>query len=656
MAISTFAGNDVREGIISRADALSLSLNEDKIRDIISKRITGGEAFYNSEKESGLNLKAVREENEKRWLNKNREVSKEDLYDFQCDYRDNRIFVSVETLTANMVSRIPMPEVVEANDTPASRELADNYSKVLFRKAQDVFLKGKLQMIARHLLIGYRVGIMKIGWDFDAGRLVNGEFTGDIFVNYIRPHKIICDAYAEDPDNIPLIAESLSGTLEEFGLQFPKKKDALFKAVGAREGKRGMATRISPYEVWFSFYDDDGIKREGVCWKYGNVILDYGLNPNFNYEEDEGKSNFFPQPRKPYVFFNFLRLGKWIYDDTSLTEQAANQQDVLEKRGRQIVENADQANATRVFNIMMVNAKDAQKYTGDPNQNILAKGNVREAFARVPAPSLPRYVVEDKLDARREIDNIFGTHAPLRGEKTASPTLGQEVMSQQADIGRVVTLGEAMEKGAGQVFQHMTQIFKVFATKEHIVRYLGEETGSTTFINFSRDKIEDGIEIRVLPGSMKAEDKTTDKTEAVELAKIGGRIDPLSFFEKWHSDKPLEKAKRLFYFMFMPDRYAQEVLKIGEGGGDQEAMQTIQRINSGESVPPKENPTKEYLAYYNQFIKSPAFKELDSEVQRLHIAHLRGTVESAKSGLKEPTGEEKERPGLMERIRGLFKK
>ena len=646
----TFANPENREEVLSRADALSLSLTEEKIIEIIGKRVDNGEKFWNEK----LNLKKVRDDNEKRWLNLNFEVGENALYDYQVPYKDNRIFVSVETLASNIVSRLPTPEVIEAQDTDASRELASNYSKVLIQTTKENFLKAHLQMVARHLLMGYRLGVMKLSWDFNGGRLKeDGSYTGDVALNFVRPHKIIIDEEAENPDDVPLIAESLSKTVEELGYQFPDKKDELMTIAGKSMGtKVNMGSRLGYKEIWFSFYDDKGNKQEGVCWKYNKLLLDYGINPYYNYENSD-KSNFLEKPEKPYVFFNFLRIGRWVFDDTSLTEQAAVMQDILEKRGRQIVEDADQAEAAKVFNTLQIDAGAAEKYVGDPRQNILVKGDVRTAFARVPAPTLPSYVYQDKVDARQEIDNIFGTHAPIRGEKTASPTLGQEVMSQRSDLGRTATLVESMETGATKVYKHITQLYKVFAKEEHIRRYVGDE-GQTTFINFSGDKIEDGIQIFVQAGSMQEQDKLTDRNEAVELAKIGGRIDPLSFAEKWHIDKPREFATRLFYFLFMPDKYAAEVLKIGQSGGDQDAMQAIQRIQAGENVPPPQNPTKEYLAYFNQFIQSPAFKQLDPEVQRMMVEHIRATVDTAKQGLGQKQEGQGGQGGIIGAVKGIF--
>jgi len=648
----TLAGQ-IQEGIISEADAMSLSLSEDRVLEIIGKRIENGKTFWNKT----YDLDTVRDKNEKRWLNKNLEVSEEELYDWEPEYPDNRIFLSVETLVSNVVSKIPVPEVVEAQDSDASRELASDFGKVLFRKAEDLHLKGALQMVGRHLIMGYRLGVIKATWDFNGGRLnSNGNFSGDADIHFVRPQKIILDEEAENPMDVPLIAENMHKTVEELGFLFPDKKDDLLSAAGRAEGKGvRMGTKLGYYETYFSFLNTKGLRQEGICWKYNQVLLDWGINPHFNYTDTPDKSNFFPSPRKPYVLFNFLREGRYALDDTSLTEQAAGQQDTLERLGRIVIGNAEKNASTNVFNTMMVKASDAQKYTGNPRDNILAKGDSRAAFTRVPPQQVPRYIPEMMFDARNEIDNIYGTHAPLRGEKSASKTLGQDVMSQRSDLGRTATLTEAIETGATEVYRHLAQLYKVFASAEHVIQYIGQDVGQTVFINFSQDKIEDGIQIRINQGSMSPDDKLTDRNEAVELAKIGGRIDPLTFAEKWHIDRPREFATRLFYFLFMPDKYASEVLQIGGSGGDQEAMSAIQRLAAGENVPPPQNPTKEYVAYLNQFIQSPAFGQSSPEVQALMVEHIRATVTNAKAGLGQGDAQPAQSGGgIIDKVKGVF--
>ena len=622
---TSLSSMDQSEGVIGSGESLNLDLNEELVNRVIANRIEDGKAFYDGK----LNLTKVREDNEKRWMGKNREVAGQRNYDYQVPYEDNRIFVSVETLAASLVPRIPTPEVTAAQDTNASRELAENYEKVLQRTAEDEMMKPKLRMIVRHILMGYRCGVAKMSWDFDKGtRGENDIPLGGVKMDFVRPHKIVVDKDATDPFDIPLIAENITCSLEDLIRKFPDKKDKILSRYSNE--KIDLGKPISYWEVWFTYFDSKGKKSEGIAWKMQDMILGYGKNPYFKYDGN----NFFDSPVKPYVFFNFLRIGRWVFDDTSLTEQAAPLQDILNKRGHQIVDNADQANTAKVFNTEMIDAKDAEKYTGDPNDNILVAGDVRTAFARVPAPNLPSYVLQDKYDARSEIDNVFGTHAPIRGEKSSSPTLGQEVISQRADLSRTASLSEAIEEGSTRVYQIMTQLYKVFAKKEHIIKHTGED-GHIAFIKFSNDKIEDGVEIRVRAGSLEPEDKTTDRNEAVDLAKTGKIIDPLTFAEKWHVDKPIEAAKRSFYFMFAPDKYATEILKIGQPEGTDEALKTIGKINAGEFVPGKKDATPQYLQAYGQFVQAPEFKQLDPEVQRMHVIHLRETSDIVKENMKE---------------------
>jgi len=658
----------LKEGESFDSESILLNLKEDDIKRIIEARINSANAFY----EKHLKLKEIREKNERRWLNENFEVSnRDDLYDFQLPWRDNRIFLSIETVSSSVAGKIPVPVVTEAFNTEASRELANNLGKVLFNRADKIHLKGKLQMVVRHLLIGYRVGVAKYFWDFNAGQLVNGEHNGDVDVHSVRPQNIVfeADTSINEETDIPFISETMTATIQELILRFPKKKQELLArhSLGDNPPKEKLGKKIGYSENWFTFFDAQGTKNEGLTWKTGPIILDAGMNPYYNYEGD--KSNYFDSPQKPYVLFNSLQLGRWIYDDSSLTEQAASQQDNLEKRGQQIVDNADQAQASRVWNTLMITPKEIDKYISDPKQNIMVKGPVGDAFARITSPALPSYVLKDKDDARMEIDNIFGTHAPIRGESSNAPTLGQEVLSQRSDLGRTATLIENVEKGATRVFEGMIQLYKVFATEKHISKHTGAD-GQTAFLEFVNDQIEDGIEIKIQAGSMKPDDKTADKTEAIELAKIGNRIDPLTFAEKWHMPNPKEFATRLVTFLWTPDRYMKDVLGIDIGGeADQDAMATIEKINSGENVPPKENASKEYLAQYEAFIRSPAFKQLDPEVRQLHMVHLRETIQLAKQALAggkpentgptaQPAGPETTSPGggAGNFVRGLANK
>jgi len=643
MTSLTGISDERQEGELLQNDALSLGMSDGDIARAIGNRVEASEAFWNKE----IDLDKVRDENEKFWLGTYFDSSK--LHDFQVPYKDNRIFTSIETLIPLAVAKAPQPTVTEAYDTEASRELARNIEKWLMGKYEDLYLLGKFHMVARHLLIGYRNAVMKYRWDTSIGQLQeDGTRFGDIAVEVKRPQRVVIDAGAQDQDNIPLIGEYLTATTDELCYQYPEKKDEIYRRMGGQAGVAVTNTRLGYLEVWFDYHDKKGKQQSAVAWKLQDLVLGAMKNPNFNYDEMEqdqtGRTqplNFFDKPKKPYIIYSFLNIGRWVMDDTSLTEQAAELQKVLDKRGRQIVENADQANAGMVLNSDMIKSTEVAKLLGDPGEKLMVKGDVRMAATRLPINILPPYVMDDKVDARNEIDNIFSTHGAVRGEVTKSKTLGQDVLSQRGDASRIATLATAMEDGADRLYKGMVQMAKVMYDLPQLQRFDSPE-GSTSFTEFSNQQIEPNIKIRVKSGSVLPEDKMAKKDETVQLMPI---LDPLTIAEGMGWENPKEKAKRLLYYRVMPDRYIAEVLKIdgmGSGAPDPSATQEIQLLNSGQNVPPQQNPTKEHIATHQAFIEAPEFQALPPEAQQLHLAHIKAEVQS----LKDQMGMSEQRPGL----------
>ncbi len=638
------AKDERAEGEILENDSLSLGLSDEEIARAIGNRVESSEAYWNKE----LNLDKVREQNEKFWLGSYFDESK--LYEFQVPYKDNRIFVSIESVIPLALARPPQPIVIEAYDTEASRELAGNIQKWLLGKYEDLYLKGKFQMVARHLLIGYRTAVMKYRWDNSIGMLQSdGTRFGDIDVDVKRPQRVVVDAAAQDPDNIPLIGEYLTASVDELCYMYPNKKDEIYKRVGIQ---RGVGTQVNKrlgyVEVWFDYHDKQTGQMLSACaWKFQDLVLDSMKNPNWNYDEykDDGQggklpNNFVDRPKKPYVFFNFLNLGRYVLDDTSLTEQAKELQQVLDKRGRQIVENADQANAGTVLNSDMIKATEVAKLLGDPGEKLMVKGDVRMAASRLPVNILPSYVMEDKIDARNEIDNIYSTHGAVRGEVTKSKTLGQDVLSQRGDASRIQTLATAIEDGADRLYKGMVQMAKVMYDIPQLQRFSSTD-GNTSFSSFGQDQIEPGVKVRVKTGSVLPEDPIARREETTQMMPI---LDPLSIAEGLGKENPTEFAKRLLYYRIMPDKYMSEILKIDPAGNgsDPSALQEIQVLNTGKEVPPQQNPTKEHLATHQAFMDAPEFNQLAPEIQQLHVAHVQAEVANAKQAL----GMQDQRPGM----------
>lgn len=630
-------------------DVFSLGMDDEEIALSIGNRVSQAESFWNEH----LKLDQVRQTADSFYLNNY--YSQDDLYDFQVEYKDNRIFVAIETLVALAVSKPPMPMVMQAYDTAASYELAQNLQKALLCKYEDLYLKSKFQMIARHLLMGYRLGVMKIRWDDSIGALQDdGTRFGDVAVDVVRPQRIVIDAGAQYIDDIPLIAEYRSSPLEELCEKYPEKKDEILKESGKKAGE--LTARVGHLEIHNTMYKE-GKRTEAIVWKYQNVIMDSSKSPFWNYDEtyqDESgrtrQANFLTKPTKPYALFNYTNLGRFVIDDTSLMDQAIPLQKINNKIGRQIVENAEQANSGTIWNSMMVKQEDVAKLLGDPGERVMSKGNVNEAAARLPYNELSQYVREERLDARNEIDGIFATHGATKGEVTGNKTLGQDVLSQRGDAARISTLATAIEDGGDRLYKFITQCFKVFYDTPQLFRYTSEDS-LTSFFTYGRDQVEDNVGLKVKTGSVLPDDPIATKQETMAMAPL---LDPLNLAKGLNKQNPKEWAKQNLMYRLFPDQYMTEVLGMEVGGGaaqDPSALQHIEALSQGQPVPPEMHPTKEHLATHQTFMEDPQFKSLPPEVQALHLQHVKAELENAKSemGVTDKPGQ----PSTQEKPEGF---
>ena len=632
------------EGAIGAEAVLTLNISDSELRALLDYKLRTAEAFWNGK---GIELDKKRERAEEYWTGSYQDNL--DFFGHEFPYVDNRIFMSLETIIPIALSRPPEPDVSPAKDEDASRQLADDVKKVLLAKYQEQKLRGKFRMALRHLLL-YRLGVLKYRWNKDIGDY------GDVEVDWVRPQKIIVDKGAICGKEPEFVAEYMEDTVEALVDKFPNKQSEIYRKFHIIRGtKKQLSERVGYYEMWFSYLDNEGKPQQGVCWKCDELILDKQKNPNWDYTgeevliereeetgfEDEGFGfpetetvyhNHFTNPKMPYIFLSYLNLGRRFIDDLALAEVAIPLQKVVDKRGQQIVENADAANSGWVFNKEFISKPEAQKLTGAFDEKVVGDGDVRSGAMRLPPPTLPAYVIEDKFDARNEIDNLLGTHSTTRGEKGKKETLGGRILLKEADTGRIGDLvNSAIEPAAEDLYNGLVQLMKVFYVKQHFIKHVGGD-GERTFLEFDRDKIEDGIEIIIKSGTTMPTDKSRQRAEALELSKAG-LIDPMTLFEALEHPNPKEEAKRMVLYNTDPMAYLKEILGVEGGTGD--VMRVIERINSGEWTEPPAEVTEEYLAEYTRFVQSEDFNNLEPEIQVLHTKHLAMANEKAKEAMGE---------------------
>ncbi len=647
-------------------DELSLDIPDEELSALIDKKIEFAKKDYDD-------LDRIRTENENYWLGK--QIDRRKLRDFQSRIVENVVFQSIETIIPIITSKPPEPVIQKAQDTPESGELAKQVQKVILSMYDKSKVKGKFQMIARHLLL-YRIGILKYRYDTE---------TDEIVTESVRPQNIIVDKFGD------FVAEYLEESISDILEKFPEKIDEIVKIFNlkAKKDKKGnydpttldnkaLATKVKYIEFWTDEY---------VCWKYKGLILKKLKNPNFDYKgvekavmDEKGEQintelyfyNFFERPKKPYIFYNCFNLGKTIWDDVTLVEQILPLQDAVNKRQRQIDDNSSD-NGVLIGSGDYVTKEELSKYTGDPQDKLWVEhGNPNEAISRLAAKQMPNFISDYLQQIHTAVDNVAGVHSTTRGERQGRETMGGRQLLKEADFGRIDLIVRGLEEVADELYKAWVHMMKVYYTQDHYARIIGKD-GAMQVIQFSRDSIEHGIEISVKEGSTLPVDKVSQRQEAIDLAQLG-QIDPITLFEKLEWPNPTESAKRLFlwkteplklfpdlekqiaeemaakdqavkkseqerhnYTMIvkmetLPPQVQEELLKqnfnIQSQFGDsaQVAQEEQQKIVSGENVPPYPQADDRHLEVHKQFASSPEFAQLDPMVQQLFQVHFQGEL------------------------------
>lgn len=583
---------------------LQIPLSDRDFYLMTKSRMDASKAYWDK-----LKISAIRDKNIKYWLGKQDENVA--MYDWQTPYLQNIIFRNTETLIANALGRIPSVVIIPGSDTIQSRNNAQLLQRKLRREINNSKERRKLRQSLRHLLL-MRLGAHKVRWD---DKLCGGK--GDYVWEFVHPDDILVDHTTYLGNNPSMVVHFLEEPLKVIIAKFPKAKEGLFQRFNIKQGtERQLDTIIRYPEIHFTYFDDNGNPQEGLGWRYEDIVFDVIKAPYYDYEGvqtiegDITYHNYFESPKKPFVFFNFLSLGKNLMDDITLVEQNALMQDNVNKRGRQITQQSDTANGKWVFSSDFINKAEAEKVTDDPQEHIIGKGDVSRGAVRIPgqAPNQTLFLAQQQDVGA--MDDSFGTHSPMRGGVPSGQTATSDVLSKEGDTTRVDDLvSEALELSVQDICEWSTHMMKLFYTEEHYVKDLGSD-GKILMDTLSRDAIEDGLEV-VVKASTTDHDET--RTIALELVKAQ-LIDPLSLFEDLDKDDPKERARRVLLFSQDPVRYQEEIL--GTDAGEQgKVKKAIDMLTDGQIPQVPESVTEEYLAGVADFIESDTFKELDPKIQ-----------------------------------------
>ena len=524
---------DTKEGIVSdKLPELSLAMPDEDILKLTKKwKKVWEESNAKAEWEKQI------EENEKYWLGKHFDQPKADKTRPSVD---NLIFESLETYLPQVTRRNPEPSVtLDASEKESP--IFDQYISGLKNRLGDLADKNKVRLklkkAARHWAI-YQLGVAKFGWDIDQ----------DIpAMKIIRPKKVILDPDAtidEDGYTGNHIGEyrklEASNVLSIIGKENAEAK----KAIDDKLSKDELGTEIQFIEWWTPQY---------VCWEFDKKIIYKRQNPHWNYDKDEDQTqvdefgtetkstqnvpgiNHFKSPQMPYIFLSVFNLGDQPMDKTSLINQNLANQDLINKRNKQIDKNATNINGGWIVSLARAGltkpqAEGVVKAMQKGGAAVIPDGVPTDAINKINGTSLPSDIFNQLYDARARLRDIFGVKGSAQAGLESERTVRGKILSRSLDTDRIGGgVSEYLEQFADAAYNWLTQLLYVYDSD----------------FQFSDGGLPPKVVISVKEGSLLPKDSMTIANQAIELAGMN-RISTLDLFKRLEYPNPEELAANVW--------------------------------------------------------------------------------------------------------------
>lgn len=502
--------------------------------------------------------------------------------------RANRIFRDTESVINSLIANLPKPQFVPTRDTPEAKQLAMLQEKFFLKKYQDLNVKEQMRKGLRNLYFG-RLIVLKPFWN---------KKKNDFDCITLDPRSIRVNRKSTNEENSEFIIEEITDNLVSVMALFPKKADEIMKQSGylTIEDAYINNPEIRYKEAWIGNY---------VIWKYGTIILGSMKNPYWDWdgllvtpeEERELKElggeqrrnalstirmyqservqtssegsqvpgeglypdaqtelrsyyfNHFDVPRKPYIFATIFNNENTPVGQTDMIFQATPLQEGIDRRKQDIDENASLVNGQIKVDSSVMSKADAQKLRYEARGVIWGKG-VNLGVTREMGNPLPAFVYEDMVDSRNEIDVIMAASSAFRGEREGQETKGGRLALIDQSYLNLNELVQVVDYCSSELFNWFYQLAKTRYTEHHYAKFMGNDNAVKT-LSLIQDDMEDGAEVKVIPGKMLPEDRQFKYEQAHEDVKIGV-LSPADYMEVAGYDSPDEKAKNSVKYRLNP--------------------------------------------------------------------------------------------------------
>ncbi len=546
-------------------DILDLDMDDDKLLRL-------AETTKNKYKGYETKIKLRQESNLKYYLGQQKPSSQ--VYADGAPISANLIFESEEIFLAAALARNPEP-VVYADNTEEGNKVSSEIKTMLQYHAETQNLRSKLTLATRNWTLDF-LSCIKTGWDA----------TGDVKIEVRDVKKFVFDpeGYIDsNGDFVGLLGEMVSSTAQELADMFPKFEE--FIAVMCN-GK--MGTSVVRTEWWNDEY---------TFTTFEGKVLDKSKNPHFNYEE--GKSNHFARPKKPYAFLSVFSIQSQPHDITGLIEQVIPNQNRVTRRTEQLDYNLSRANNSDAFsadNFNQETAKQAAEAMRKGNPIIVPTGRaISEAIHRFPTPTVGSEFFKAQETDMGLVRSIYGVQGITAQPQDDDQTARGMILNQQYDNTRIGGgVGDKLEVMAKNVFNYLVQMYYVYYDEQHFAAVLGQMK-ATEYVELSSANLIRRVIVGVSPNSMKPKDETTMMNQSLALYEARA-LDIKTLLTMLDYPDPQKTAAQVWLYQTNPQAYGalnfpeltqqlQALAMAGQGGQPQQGGGPAPEVANGEPAP-----------------------------------------------------------------------
>lgn len=525
-------------------------------------------------------------------------------------YKDNRIFSSVRAILSYATGQLAKPDVTPSKGDEIYLKGARNIGAALYQHSADEKVEYKVRAAVLNLLTRKR-GYLKMRFDPNIG------LNGDIVTEVCNPEDVIVSRYARYLQNPDKIYHRIRCTVEELIARFPDKATEINEAFSIRRGVyTQMSKMVTYFECWFT-YTDNNEPKEGLCWfiQEKGLILGKMPNPNWVYlksKKKEKEANVTSIPPKPFVIFNYINTGHSYIDETCLVEQAMPLQIMLNKRLRQIGENADYVNGRWVASKKAFTQEDARNLINKGARTVamVDREDVSNSLMNVAPNQLGAWVENTVYDARNEIDGIMGTPSVFKGAQPDSKdTLGRDLMVKQQAGALQDDLVRAVSMAMEEYYKIKLQLMRVYYTDDYWFQTKGGD-GKYEFILLNGDEFDTNVKVGVQVDSTLPLDKASIRATALELWKSGNAIDYRTLMEDLGLPNPDVRTERYLKSQLDPVNYLKSI-ELSQIDTDAEA--DIQLLLADKVPEERDDYSESYFNYFNKVVASNRFQKIMGE-------------------------------------------